>query len=279
MEGSVSQAAKKLLLGQPAISLQLKQLEDNLGLQLFHRENRKLTLTEAGQTALEYANQIFRLGDEMQEALKNGSFARRAHLQVGALDSIPKKLIQLLIQAAGEVAECSITVLEGEGDFLFRELLAYKTDLVISNYPPSIGNAKLHSSRMLASAPISIFAAPKFKNLARKFPQSMAGQPFIFPTLHSKLRRDLEHYFRVREIPINIAIETQDTAVQKRLGMEGLGLVPLADFSVKGIRKRGQLVKLGTLAELHEEYWLTSNSGLIHNPVAASLFENFQLKI
>ena len=279
VEGSVTRAAKKLLLGQSAISLQIKQLEESLGQKLFDRKNRKLVLTEAGRAILDYANQIFRLGDELQEVLKDQTFTKQVHLQIGVLDSIPKKLIQLLIEAARKIKDCSITVLEGEGDYLFRELLFHKTDLVISNYPPSIGDTRQYYSRLLASSPISIYAALKFENLKRNFPKSLSKQPFILPTLHSKLRHDLEHFFKVQGIPITLAIETQDTAVQKLLGVEGMGLVPLPDFSVKAMLKKRQLVKLGTLPGVKEEFWLVSSPRQIQNPVASVLYESFKLKI
>lgn len=279
VEGSISKAAKKLRLGQPAISLQVKQLEESLGQKLFERKNRKLVLSEEGQTILDYANQIFRLGDELEEVIKDQTFAKRLNLQIGVLDSIPKKLIQLLVEAARENHDCFITVLEGEGDHLFRELLAHRIDLVISNYPPSIGDTRQFFSRLLASSPISIFGAFKFKGLKQKFPQSLIGQPFILPTLHSKLRHDLEHFFKVSKISINMIIETQDTAVQKVLGVEGLGLIPLPDFSVKTLKQNGQLFKLGTLPGVKEDFWMISSPRRIENPVVSSLEETFQLKI
>jgi len=279
VEGSISKAAKKLRLGQPAISIQVKQLEENLGQKLFERKNRKLVLSEEGQTILDYANQIFRLGDELEEVIKNQTFAKRPNLQIGVLESIPKKLIQLLVESARKNHDCFITVLEGEGDHLFRELLAHRIDLVISNYPPSIGDTRQFFSRLLASSPISIFGALKFKKLKQKFPQSLIGQPFILPTLHSKLRHDLEHFFKVSAISINMIIETQDTAVQKVLGVAGLGLIPLPDFSVKTLKQNGQLFKLGTLPGLKEDFWMISSPRRIENPVVSSLEETFQLKI
>ncbi|GJL79765.1 MAG: LysR family transcriptional regulator [Nitrospinaceae bacterium] len=279
VEGSVSRAAEKLFLGQPAISLQIKQLEESLGHKLFDRKNRKLILTEAGRAILDYANQIFRLGDELQEVLRDQTFTKRIHLQIGVLDSIPKKLVQLLVEAARKISDCTITVLEGEGDFLFRELLSHKNDLVVSNYPPSIGDTRQFNSRLLASSPISIFGVKKFGHLMRKFPQSLSGQPFILPTLHSKLRHDLDHFFRVSGIAINMIIETQGTGVQKTLGMEGVGLIPLPELSVREIQQNRNLLKLGTLPEVNEDFWLISSPRRIQNPVASAIFENFQLKI
>ena len=68
-EGSVSKAAEKLRLGQPTLSSQLIQFEDNLGVKLFDRSHKKLILTEQGNIALDYAKNIFRMGSEMYEVL------------------------------------------------------------------------------------------------------------------------------------------------------------------------------------------------------------------
>ena len=64
-EGSISKAAEKLRLGQPTLSAQLKQFEEQLGVRLFDRQHKKLILTEQGKIALNYAQTIFKLGFEM----------------------------------------------------------------------------------------------------------------------------------------------------------------------------------------------------------------------
>ena len=139
-EGSIAEASKKLRLGQPTLSAQLKVLEEILDTKLFERKNKKLFITEAGQVALEYANQIFSLGDELLEVIESKKFSKRSHVQIGALESLPKRLIQHLVQFAQEGEKCAITVLEGTADYLFRELTAHRIDLVLSNFPPHIGD-------------------------------------------------------------------------------------------------------------------------------------------
>ncbi len=78
-EESVSKAAHKLRLGQPTLSAQLKQFEEQLGVQLFERKHKKLLLTEQGRIALDYAQNIFRLGGEMFEVLNDHITPTRVH--------------------------------------------------------------------------------------------------------------------------------------------------------------------------------------------------------
>src|SRR5690606_26053686 len=108
MEGSIARAAEKLLVGQPTLSAQLRQLESAIGKPLFERRNRKLILTEAGRAALEYAHEIFQLGDEMLEVLRDRTPQNQPHLQIGALDSVPKSVILQLVMEAYRTAPCTI---------------------------------------------------------------------------------------------------------------------------------------------------------------------------
>ena len=66
-EGTLTRAAERLNISQSAMSIQLRSLEESIGQSLFHRRNKALILTEAGRIALEYAESIFRAGDEMKK--------------------------------------------------------------------------------------------------------------------------------------------------------------------------------------------------------------------
>lgn len=276
-EGNIVKAAKKLRLGQPTISTQIKLLEEALQVKLFDRRNKKLFLTEEGKVVLDYANQIFSLGDELREVIHDQSFARRSHLQVGVLESLPKRLIHKFAQFAQTTQPCTITVLEGDGGFLLRELSAHRLDLVFTNSPPQIAEGAEFFPKRLASTPISIFGTNSFRYLKPNFPMSLQGQSFILPTWHSKLRHDLDHYFRINNIPINITIETQDTSVQKILGIEGMGLVPLPDFAGQELVKEKKLIKIGTLSEINEDFWIIQGVRKISNPLVAQIMDSFQL--
>ncbi|RLM49138.1 LysR family transcriptional regulator, partial [Halobellus sp. Atlit-31R] len=88
-EGSITRAAERLGLAIQTVSTQLAQLEQSMGKALFTQQGRRLTLTEAGRLALSYADQIFLLGEQMQEALLEADSAR-TRLTVGISDSLPK---------------------------------------------------------------------------------------------------------------------------------------------------------------------------------------------
>lgn len=276
-EGSIAKAAKKLRLGQPTLSAQLKRLEEVLGIQLFERQHKRLILTESGQVALEYATEIFRMGGEMVEVLKDRKSPLRTHVQLGALDSIPKQLIYRLVSAAYAVGPCTVSLLEGKDDELLRELLSHRIDLMLTNHAPSVTDGKRVVIRPLARLPVVVCASPRFQGLKRGFPKSIDQQPMVLPTVHSKLRHDLEHAFRLLGVQPDVVAETQDTSLQKILGTQGVGLIPIAEIAVRGFIKRGELVKLGVLEGVYEELFLVSASRKIENPISAKLATAFRL--
>ncbi len=278
-EGGIAKAAEKLRLGQPTLSTQLKHLEETLGHLLFERRSRTLILTEAGKVALEYADTIFKSGDELMQVLDDGSFSGRTDVKFGALDGVPKKLLLGLMEASLKEGNCTVSLLEGRGDELFRELLAHQIDLIICNYPPAVSEVGKVYSRSLAKVPVAVFGAPKFAGLRKGFPRSLEGQPFILPTAHSKLRHDLDHYFSVNKLRISPVAETQDTSVQKLLGIEGHGLVPLPEFAAKDLMSAKLLVRLGELPEVKEEFWLVAAARKIENPIAAKVMKSFHMNV
>jgi LysR family transcriptional activator of nhaA len=272
-EGSIARAAERLRIGQPTLSTQLKQLEDSLDKELFERKNQRLHLSESGKLAYQYAEQVFNLGSEMIEVLEERMPNNRVHVQIGALDSVPKSIILKTILQAYKLGNCHVSVLEGDGGQLLRELSSHKIDLLLANYPPQADTKSIHA-KAISKLKVVVCGAPKFKDLRKNFPHSLEGQPFIFPTVHSQLRRELEHYFKLKEIRVDQTAETQDTSLQLLLGQEGVGLIPIAEVAAQDLIKEKKLVVLGTLEGIFEEIWLASASRKIENPIAAKLMKS-----
>lgn len=274
-EGSISKAANKLLLGQPTLSMQLKQFEESIGHRLFERKNRSLILTEMGRLILNYANEIFKLGDEMLDAVSDRPSLKKFKIQIGALDSIPKVIIRQLMGVAFSMQECAISILEGEGPDLIDDLMNHRLDLVISNLPGTmITNEKLYS-KSITKMPLVMVGSEKFKDLNENYPKSLEGVPFIFPTYHSRVRTEIEQYFSTIKIKPNIIAETQDTSLMKSLAVEGHGLVIIAETAVRGALRDGLLYKIHNLEGFHEELWLIAGQRKIQNPIAEKLVKEF----
>lgn len=275
--GSVSQAAKKLLVGQPTLSAQLKQFEETLGVQLFDRQHKKLILTEQGRVALEYAKNIFKMGSEMYEVLHDRLVPAKPNLSIGALDSIPKLIVLKLVKAALKISKCQITLLEGRPDELLRELSAHRIDLLITNFVPSSFGVKGLLHRAITNESISIYGTQKYKYLKKDFPKSISKIPIILPTYDSKLRYDIDHWSKLYSVDLDILAETQDIALRKLMAINSLGLLPAASHTVITQVKAGELVEIGELKGITEEIRLMAAQRKIENPIAKQLMKTFSV--
>lgn len=276
-EGSVSGAAKKLRLGQPTLSAQLKQFEENLGVQLFERQHKKLLLSEQGKVALDYARSIFQMGNEMFEVLQDRMVPARLHVQIGALDSISKQIILQLTKAAYKIGPCNLSLVEGKSDEMIRELSAHRIDLFLTNFIPTTSDMRALDHRSLGKKNVSIYGAPKFKELRKGFPQSIHGQKAILPTFDSKMRHDFDHWLGLNKIGIDVVAETQDIALAKLMASAGLGLIPAAAHTVTRQVLSGNLIEIGAIQGMSEELFLISAKRKLENPISAKLMKTFSV--
>lgn len=274
-EGTVSKAAEKLRIGQPTLSAQLKQFESTLGVQLFERHHKKLTLTEQGKIALDYSKNIFRMGSEMYEVLHDRLKPLKPSLHLGALDSVPKQIILQLVKHATRISPCQITLSEGKSDELLRELTSHRMDLMVTNFLPSGVDSKGIYPKALTKKNVTFYGAQKYKFLRKGFPDSVSGVPVILPTYDSKLRQDLDHWAKVHKVELNIIIESQDIAIKKLIAISGMGLIAAASHTVTEQVLAGQLTQIGQLQGVYEELFLLTAQRKMENSIAAKLRDTF----
>ncbi len=277
VEGGIAKAAKKLRLGQPTLSTQIKQFEATLGHELFDRSKRQFQLTEAGRMVLGYASEIFKLGDEMVDSLGDQHFSAKIQVQIGTVDTVPKHLTLKVFHQAQASFDCVVSISEGHGDEQFRELRAHRLDLVISNYPPPVGEAAGFYAKNIKKMPVAVCGAAKFSNLRRGFPASLKGQPFIMPSPQSKLRHEVEHFLKLNDIHVDTIADVQDTSLQKLMAAHGDGLIAIAIPAAEELISNKQLINIGTVPDVHEELWLIAAQRRIQNPVAAAIIKEFNI--
>ncbi|MEO7597759.1 MAG: LysR family transcriptional regulator, partial [Opitutus sp.] len=113
-ELSLTRAAKKLNLSVPALSIQLRQLEESFGHRLFERGRGGLRFTEAGRVALDYADSIGRAGEELMDVMRNRApGAGRQILRVGAVATLSRNFQLEFLQPALHRAEIEVVIRSG----------------------------------------------------------------------------------------------------------------------------------------------------------------------
>lgn len=131
--GSITRAAERLHLTPQTISGQLAELERSLGTDLFRRIGRRLELTSAGKLALSHADEIFQIGNELEQSLRHGAGSGEQSFRVGVADAVPKSLAYQLLAPALALAEpVRLICYEDKLERLFAELAIHQLDLVIS---------------------------------------------------------------------------------------------------------------------------------------------------
>ena len=134
-EGSLTRAAVRMNLSQSALSTQLRRLEESLGQPLFTRQNKALLLTEAGRIALDYAESIFRSGEELVGILENQASGQRQILRVGAVATLSRNFQIALLRPLIGRKDVELVIRSGNLRDLLAQLRAHTLDLILSTLP------------------------------------------------------------------------------------------------------------------------------------------------
>ena len=150
-QGRWHRGAEQRNLTAQTLSDQISQLEEKLGVDLFRRAGRRLELTDAGQLALSYANEIFQIGNEFEETLRSRHGERPFLFRVGIADVVPKSIAYRLLAPALDLPEfVHMVCKEDKFEQLLGELAIHRLDMVITERPMPPGiDVKGYSHRSL----------------------------------------------------------------------------------------------------------------------------------
>lgn len=253
-EGSLSAASKKLLVGQPALSTQLKQLEAWFGQDLFERRGKRLHLNQNGEYVVRYARAIKALEDELVSSFGHAGDETFTEMTLGIQESVPKTIMANVITHLRKTNDIHVKVTEGNGEELFALLTTGKIDGFVGNFRPMSSNKEIIYTS-IGKEKLCLWGVKKDLPLQKKFPLSLDGARFILPGFKNQLRHDFERYMLEEGLKFEVAIEAEDTALQKELASRGEGLLILGEDSVNSWVKSNLLYKIGELPNMREEYW------------------------
>lgn len=272
-EGSVTRAAERLGVAVQTVSGQLGLLERALGKALFAAQGRGLALTEAGRVALGYADHIFQLGEQLQEALADADSARNLRLVVGISDGLPKLVAhRLLASVMEQLDNMRLVCNEGEFQDLLGDLALHKLDVVLTDRPaPSGGNLRVFS-HSLGELDVGLFAAePLRSTLASAFPASLEGAPMLLPTRHNMLRGQIDLWLESHSLRPDIVGEFEDSALLQIFGRAGKGLFPAPLALAAEVKRRLDAEPVGAMPGVKEYIYAISNERRIRHPAVEAL--------
>jgi LysR family transcriptional activator of nhaA len=274
-EGGIARAAEELMLSQPTISVQLKELETAVGQRLFDRVGRGLQLTEAGRIAFNYANEIFSLGQEMSNALEHQPASRSLKLAVGILDVLPKIVVRQLLDPALHLDQpVRLICREDKADRLLADLAARRTEVVLSDAPIGTAVQVEGFNHLLGESGVSFFASNELAGrLKRGFPKSLNAQPVLLPTDHTQVRRSLNRWFDSKRIHPVVAGEFDDSALMFWFGQSGTGVFPAPTIMEATLQRDFGVKLVGRAPDVREQFYAISMEAKPKHPAVVAICE------
>jgi LysR family transcriptional regulator, transcriptional activator of nhaA len=274
--GGVLRASEHLRLSPQTISGQIQLLEESLGTPLFAKSGRGLALTDAGRMVLGYAEDIFSIGAELEEALRDHPRTDKLReFRIGVADAVPKTIACRLIEPAAQLPEpVRIICREWKLDMLLGELALHRLDLVIADAPiPSAVSVRAFNHK-LGSCGISFYAAPPLLATCKgTFPDCLDRAPMLLPTEDSAVGQRLRAWLQSRSLHPRIVCECDDSALAKEFGRRGLGIFVGPTVLEQVIEKQYGVRALGATSEVMAEFFAITVERRITHPCVTAITE------
>ena len=267
--GTFTAGAKRVHVTQAAISMQIRQLENELGARLFVRAPRRVVLTEAGEHLLHRARHILREHDAAQDEIAELAGAERGRLRIGSAsamvltDPLPKILKELRRQHP----RVEVSVSSGTSEFLVSQILGGELDLAFVSLPVEargIQTERLNEDQLVAIAS-SRHRLAKQKAVSA---YTLAGEKLILGERGGNTRRLIDQFFAQAGVALSVSMELSRQQAIKRMVEEdmGVGIVPLQSV-IEDVEK-GRLVRWWIEgAQINWELGVARLSGGYESPI------------
>ena len=248
--GSITKAAETLFLTPQTISGQLRDLEQQVGSKLFEKDGRNLVMTETGRLVFSYADEMFRLGIELQDVLAGHTPGAALTLKVGVAMVVPKLLAYRVLEPVLQMEE-SVRLICHEAPLvdLLADLSVHKLDVVLADSPinPTL-NIRAYN-HVLGESGITFFATPDQADaLSSDFPASLDGTRMLMPS-------------------------GGDRALMKAFGERGTGVFTSPSAVEQDVLDKYGVAPIGRAKELTERYYLISAERRIRHPAVSTITE------
>lgn len=275
--GSVQRAAEALHLTPPAVSMQVRELESQVGLPLFDREGRRLTLSTAGEYFLVYARRILGTLKEAEDAMARFLRAESGRLTLGMVSSAKYFLPGLLALFHAEHPAIDVRLKLGNREQMVAMMQAQEIDMAIMGRPPKDWP---HRAEPFAAHPHVLITAPdhRFKGMEEVPAAALANEPFIVREPGSGTRAALEAYLAHHRIQPMFVMQMDSSEAIKQAVMAGLG-VGLLSLHTVGLELKLGLVSTPAVEGLPivRRWHVVTKAGKLLSP-AAEAFRYFMLE-
>lgn len=230
-EGGFKRATARLHITQPGLSYQIKQLEEELGVQLFHRRASGITPTEAGRVLLHHAYQVINAVHEAHQAVRELSDGATGEIRIGTVNSVGTYFLpQVLWEIRAKHPLVRPKLVYRNGEELIESLLANRLDVAMVLDAPS--DPRLQHQPVFEE-PISLVSGPGHPFFGRPSVDvaDLQGAQFVLLSPQSSTGALIRRYLDRLGIPAVAAYTADDVQTVKKLVEGGMGVTFLPDMA------------------------------------------------
>jgi DNA-binding transcriptional LysR family regulator len=242
--GTFTAGALRVHVTQAAISMQIRQLETEIGAKVFVRAPRHVILTEAGEQLLRRARHILREHDAALDEIAELAGAERGRLRIGSASAmvLTEQLPAILKELRKQHPAADIAVTSGTSEVLVDQILAGEVDIAFVSLPVDVRGIK---TERLSQDQLVAIASPQHKLAKQKTisAYTLAGERLILGERGGNTRRLIDQFFAQAGVTLRVAMELSRQQAIKRMVEEdmGVGIVPLQ--SVMEEVEKGRLIR------------------------------------
>jgi len=273
-EGSFSKAAERVYRTQPAVSIAIRRLEEEIGAPLFERSQKTPALTDVGQLVYDYAKRILSLRDQALDGVAELKSLKRGRVRIGANESTSHYLLpQIILDYRKRYPQVKVEIFGHSSDHLSREVLDGKVDFALMAFDPV--DSDLESFPVLKDELVLIMHPnhPLAKRAAVTV-EELGKESFVAHNVKTGSRQRVLEVFAQHRTPLNITLELATIETIKRFVQLEIGLGFVPRMCVAEELERGSLASVPVQDLTYERtLWVTQRREMTFSHAAAAFLE------
>ena len=273
-EGSFSKAAERVYRTQPAVSIAIRRLEEEIGAPLFERSQKTPALTDVGQLVYDYAKRILSLRDQALDGVAELKSLKRGRVRIGANESTSHYLLpQIILDYRKRYPQVKVEIFGHSSDLLSREVLDGKVDFALMAFDPV--DSDLESFPVLKDELVLIMHPnhPLAKRAAVTV-EELGKESFVAHNVKTGSRQRVLEVFAQHRTPLNITLELATIETIKRFVQLEIGLGFVPRMCVAEELERGSLASVPVQDLTYERtLWVTHRREMTFSHAAAAFLE------
>jgi DNA-binding transcriptional LysR family regulator len=273
-EGSFSKAAQRVFRTQPAVSISIRRLEEEVGVPLLDRSQKHPTLTEAGEIVHDYAQRIIALRDQAREAVTELRTLKRGRVRIGANESTSLYLLpQVILSFREKHPNVKVEIYRQVSERLPREALDRNVDFALMAFEPN--------DRDLAAFPLLkdelvLILDPKHPLASRESVtvKELGKESFLAHNVKTASRLKVIETFAKHHTPLNITLELATVETIKRFVQQNIGLAFVPRMCVSEELGRGTLATIPVRGLSYSRtLWAIHRRGVTHSHAVSAFLK------